>query len=99
VLHAGNGAIAGVLFAALDRRLPGTTKRNAVAFALVESVATYPLTALSDRYHPARGAADLPPMAHSARGFGQALWRHLLFGLVLGALLERHDRPDADTTS
>jgi hypothetical protein len=98
-LHAANGAAAGVLFDVVDRRLGGSTRRNAVAFALAESVATYPLTALSDRYHPARGAPGLPPMARSPRGFLQAAWRHLLFGLVLGASLERGNRGDVDTGS
>ena len=48
---------------------------------------TYPLTLLTDRFHPARGAPELPPMARSGRAFAQATFRHLLFGVVLGLLV------------
>jgi hypothetical protein len=85
-LHAANGAVAGVAFDALDRRVCGSRRLNAVTFALAEHVLLYPLSHLTDRFHPARGAPDLPPLARSPRGFGQAAFRHLLFGLVLGAL-------------
>lgn len=89
VAHAANGATAGVLFERVDRRVGGSTMRNAVAFAMVEHLALYPLTALTDRYHPARGDVELPPLSRSPRGFAQATFRHLLFGVVLGALLRR----------
>jgi hypothetical protein len=84
-LHAGNGAVAGVVFHELDRRLGGSRRLNAVGFALLEHVALYPLSALTDRYHPARGAPDVPPISRSGRAFAQATLRHLLFGLLLGA--------------
>ena len=48
---------------------------------------TYPLTLLTDRFHPARGAPELPPMSRSGRAFAQATFRHLLFGVVLGLLV------------
>lgn len=88
-IHAANGAAAGVLFHEVDRRLGRRTMRNALAFAAVEHVATYPLTALTDRFHPARGEPGVPPMSRSPRAFAQSTWRHLLFGLVLGALARR----------
>jgi len=87
-LHAANGAAAGLVFRAVDRRIGGSRRRNAVAFALVEHLALYPLTVLTDRFHPARGAPDLPPLARSGRAFAQATFRHALFGLVLGRLTE-----------
>ncbi len=90
--HAANGAAAGVAFERLDRRVGGSTMRNAVAFAMVEHLALYPLTAITDRCHPARGDVDLPPLSRSPRGFAQATFRHLLFGVVLGALLRRSPR-------
>jgi hypothetical protein len=86
-LHVLNGAIAGLVFWALHRWIGGPVFGGAVAFALVEHAVTYPLTLLSDRLHPARGAPELPPMASSGRAFAQATYRHLLFGVVLGALL------------
>lgn len=92
-VHTANGAAAGVAFDALDRRIGGPRRLNAVTFALAEHVALYPLSHLSDRLHPARGASDLPPLARSPRGFAQATFRHLLFGLVLGALAGPRVRP------
>jgi hypothetical protein len=54
--------------------------------ALAEHVALYPLSALIDRYHPARGEPGLPPLIANPRAFGQATVRHAVFGLVLGRL-------------
>ena len=45
------------------------------------------LTLLTDRAHPGRGAPELPRMTGSWRAFGQATFRHLLFGVVLGVLV------------
>ena len=42
------------------------------------------MTALVDRYHPARD--ELPKLAASGRAFGQATIRHAVFGIVLGVL-------------
>lgn len=86
-LHAGNGALAGLLFREVDRRIGGSRRRNALAFAMVEHLALYPLTLLTDRFHPARGEPDLPPLARSKRGFAQATFRHALFGEVLARLV------------
>jgi hypothetical protein len=52
--------------------------------ALGEHLALYPLNALVDRFHPARGEPGLPPLLSSRRAFAQATWRHLLFGMLLG---------------
>ena len=88
-IHVGNGALAGLVFRTVDRRIGGSRRRNALAFALVESVALYPLTVLTDRFHPARGEPDLPPLSRSGRAFAQATFRHALFGVVLGCLIRR----------
>lgn len=87
VAHALNGAAAGLVFWALYRLVGGSAFPLAVAFALVEHLVTYPLTLLTDRLHPARGAPELPPLARSRRAFAQATFRHLLFGVVLGLLV------------
>ena len=42
------------------------------------------MTALVDRYHPAR--KELPKLAASRRAFGQATIRHAVFGIVLVVL-------------
>jgi hypothetical protein len=85
--HVANGALAGLVFWAVYDWLGGSAFWLAVAFALVEHLVTYPLTLLTDRAHPARGAAELPRMTGSWRAFGQSTFRHLLFGVVLGVLV------------
>ncbi len=85
--HVANGAVAGLVFWALHEWLGGPVFLGALLFALAEHAGTYPLTVLSDRFHPARGAPELPPLARSWRAFAQATWRHVLFGVVLGLLL------------
>ncbi len=82
--HVANGAVAGLVFWGLHEWLGGPVFLGAVVFGLVEHAVTYPLTVLSDRFHPARGAPELPPLAGSPRAFAQATWRHLLFGVALG---------------
>ena len=86
-MHVVNGAVAGLVFWALYDLIGGNAFWFAVAFAMVEHLVTYPLTLLTDRFHPARGAPELPPMSRSGRAFAQATFRHLLFGVVLGALV------------
>ena len=85
--HVVNGAVAGLVFWAIYDRLGGSAFWLAIAFALVEHLVTYPLTLLTDRVHPARGAPELPRMTGSWRAFGQSTFRHLLFGVVLGLLV------------
>lgn len=89
-LHAANGAAFGIAFDEARRRLTGTRSvtptRLALAMALAEHVALYPLSAFVDRYHPARGEEGVPPLLTNPRAFLQATWRHTLFGLVLGRL-------------
>jgi nitronate monooxygenase len=75
--HAGNGAVFGLAYRALHRRF-GT---SAVTLALAEHVALFPLGALADRFHPARGEPGLAPLITGA-GFVQATWRHLVFGVA-----------------
>jgi hypothetical protein len=83
-LHALNGAAFGVVYHELNerRRVP------ALALALVEHVALFPLSALVDRYHPARGTEGIPAIVHP-RAFAQATVRHALFGALLGRLAPR----------
>jgi hypothetical protein len=87
VMHVANGAVAGLVFWMLYEWVGGSAFWLAIAFAMVEHVVTYPLTMLTDRFHPARGAPELPPMSRSGRAFAQATFRHLLFGIVLGTLV------------
>ena len=61
-------------------------RRLALAAALAEHVALYPLCFFVDRYHPARGEPGIPPLLRNPRAFAQATLRHAVFGLVLGRL-------------
>jgi hypothetical protein len=85
-LHAANGAVFGLAFDELGRRLPTNPRRLAVGAALLEHLTLYPLCYFIDRYHPARGEPGIPPLLSNPRAFLQATWRHTLFGAVLGRL-------------
>jgi len=84
-VHAANGAVFGVVFDEARRRTDVDPRRLAIRMALGEHLALFPIGALVDRYHPARGGPGLAPL-FSKRAFVQATWRHALFGWVLGRL-------------
>ena len=87
-LHAGNGAVFGLAFHE-GRRLTGAEPRRlALGMALVEHAALFPLGALVDRRHPARGEPGVVGV-FSGRAFAQATLRHAVFGVVLGRLAGR----------
>jgi hypothetical protein len=91
VLHVYNGAILGAAYTRLKPSLRGPAVLRGLLLGLVEHVATWPMTVLVDRYHPARN--ELPKLATDRRAFGQATIRHAVFGLTLGLLedaLNRH---------
>jgi hypothetical protein len=80
-LHAANGAVFGLAYAQVRRRRP----IGAVPLALAEHAVLFPLGALADRFHPARGEPGLAPL-FGGRAFVQATLRHAVFGAVLGRL-------------
>jgi hypothetical protein len=94
-LHVQNGAMFGAVYAgAIAPLLAGAgvpAAARAPLVAQVENFALWPLGRVSDRFHPARG--DLPRLTGNRRALAQATWRHLLFGVVLGELERRGDRP------
>lgn len=83
-IHAANGAAFGLAYEGARRRTGWDARRLAVGMALAEHLALYPFSAVTDRYHPARGEPDMPAIARSPRAFLQATWRHWLFGTLLG---------------
>jgi hypothetical protein len=87
-LHAANGALFGLAFEAVLRRTRLAPQPLALGLALAENVALYPLAALVDAKHPRRGEPHLPPLLRP-RVFAQETFRHAVFGLVLGSLVER----------
>jgi XapX domain-containing protein len=86
-LHLQNGIAFGAVYAAVRPRLPLPPVLAGIAAALAEHAALWPLVALTDRLHPARG--ELQRLGGSRRAWLQAAWRHALFGAVLGLLEER----------
>lgn len=85
-LHAANGAVFGVVFDELRKRVRVSPRRLAVGLALAEHLSLYPLCYFIDRHHPARGEPGVPPLLENPRAFAQATWRHAVFGTVLGRL-------------
>ena len=85
-LHAVNGAVFGLAYDQIRRRVDVPPRRLALGLALAEHVLLYPLSYFVDRYHPARGEAGLPPLLRNPRAFAQAGARHALFGFLLGRL-------------
>jgi hypothetical protein len=72
-IHAVNGAIFGLGFHELRKRVRVDERKLAVAAALGEHLALYPLFYFIDR-----------PLLTNPRAFAQETWRHALFGYVLG---------------
>jgi hypothetical protein len=84
-LHAANGAAFGLAFDIKRRRTSIPPRQLALRLALIEHLLLFPLGALVDRYHPARGEPGVERV-FGGRAFAQATLRHALFGLVLGRL-------------
>lgn len=86
VVHAFNGAVFGLAFDEVRRRVAVDPQRLALGLALFEHMVLYPLGFFVDRYHPARGEEGVPPLLTNPRAFAQATVRHALFGTLLGRL-------------
>ena len=93
-MHLANGALFGAVYANVAPRLPLPSWARGPAAGLAENFGTWPLAALSDRFHPARD--DLPKLAGNRAALAQATWRPLLFGVVLGELERRLSDPAED---
>ena len=85
-MHAVNGALFGLAFEEVRRRVPVSGRKLALGMAMAEHVTLYPLGYFVDRYHPRRGEPGVPTLLTNPRAFAQATWRHALFGAVLGRL-------------
>jgi len=86
-IHMANGALFGAVYANVAPALPIPPVLRGPLIGVAEHVALWPLVALTDRLHPAR--EDLPKLSGNRSAWLQALWRHLLFGAVLGELERR----------
>jgi hypothetical protein len=88
LIHVANGAAFGLAYSELLRHLPEdvSPRASAQAMAQVENFGLYPLAAVLDRVHPARG--DIAK-SFGGRELAQATWRHALLGVVLGEVAAR----------
>lgn len=86
-LHVQNGALFGAAYANLAPRIPLPSWARGPMAATMENFATWPLTALTDSFHPAR--KEMPSIFANPRALAQSTWRHLLFGVVLGEVERR----------
>ena len=93
-VHLANGALFGAVYANLAPLAPVPPWTRGPGAALAQNAAFWPLGRFSDRLHPARGS--LPALRGNHRALGQATWRHLLFGIVLGELERRLNPPEQD---
>lgn len=96
LLHLGNGAVFGAAYALAAPWLPGSGATRGVGAGVAEHLATWPLTGLALQLHPA--GESFPRLWGNHRAFAQGLWRHVLFGALLGEL-ERRLHPPADAPS
>ena len=81
------GAMFGAVYALARPLVPGPPVVAGIGAAMAENFGFWPLGVLIDRHHPARG--ELESLHGNRRAFGQATWRHLLFGIVLAELERR----------
>jgi hypothetical protein len=91
-MHVANGAAFGAVYTLVRPFLPGPPVVNGAVAALIENFASWPLGAVSDSHHPARG--ELEPLWRNNRALAQATWRHVLFGALLGELERRLNPAD-----
>jgi hypothetical protein len=92
-MHLANGALFGAAYAVVAPRVQLPSWARGPLAGLAEHAATWPLTALLPRVHPAGG--DFPHLTTDPRAIAQATWRHALFGVVLGELERRLNAPEA----
>ena len=85
-IHLANGATFGAIYSLVAPHAPGSGALKGAAAGMTEHLATWPLT----RFLPGVN------LYGNRRAFWQAVWRHLLFGVILGVLEERLNEGYAD---
>jgi hypothetical protein len=90
-LHVANGALFGAVYANVAPSLPGPGALRGAAAGLAEHLASWPGMIVVDRMD-----LGFETLWGNPRAFGQATWRHLLFGAVMGELERRLNPPDTE---
>jgi hypothetical protein len=84
--HYGFSVIMALLYARYAYRLlPGPGWLKGLLFLMIENNGLYPLAPLLDKIHAGQRKGELPRLMTLKSYVGQT-WRHVAFGLVLGAL-------------
>ncbi|MDQ5823606.1 MAG: hypothetical protein M3441_05250 [Chloroflexota bacterium] len=84
--HYGFSVVMALLYARYAYRLlPGPGWLKGLLFLMIENNGLYPLAPLLDRIHAGQRKGELPRLMALKSYVGQT-WRHVAFGLVLGAL-------------
>ena len=84
--HYGFSVVMALLYARYAYRLlPGPGWLKGLLFLMIENNGLYPLAPLLDRIHAGQRQGELPRLMTLKSYVGQT-WRHVAFGLVLGAL-------------
>jgi hypothetical protein len=78
-IHLANGAAFGAIYALVAARVRGPAVLKGAVAGMAENLGTWPLT----RFLPG------VELWGNRRAFWQAVWRHLLFGVVLGVVEAR----------
>jgi hypothetical protein len=90
--HVLNGALFGAAYANAAPSIPAPAWARGPLAGIAQGLAMWPLTQVVDRVHPAR--QELPRLWGNRAAFSQMLWRHLLFGALLGELERRLNPPE-----
>lgn len=82
-------ASGGAAFAVVFARLGGRRTTQAVLASLGENAVLLACSPLVDRYHPDVRSGRWPPLTGNPRAAAVSVSGHLLYGLLLGLLVER----------
>jgi hypothetical protein len=88
VMHLINGLALGVLYARVEDRVDAPGWLKGTAFALIENMVLWPIITVLDRVHPEIQEGTLPKFNRPVP-FLQEIFRHVVYGAVLGAAYDR----------
>ena len=89
ISHVINGAVIGAFVPFVSYYFKVSLMRASLGIIMTEHVTTYPLTYITDKYHPSMKDGDVGPIFGQWNTFSQATYRHLLFGVITGLLTRR----------